>query len=64
MSSTIIFTGRKITIPAGTLVKSGSGSQKRKAPSAVTVRKHEPARDGKTRVYWKSNGVIVSALIK
>lgn len=62
--STIVYTGRSVTIPAGTIVKREGITSKRKTASTVTVRKHEPARDGKTRVYWKSNGVIASALIK
>jgi len=60
----IIYTGRQITIPAGTLVKREGQATKRKTSSVVTVRRHEPARDGKTRVFWKSNGVIASALVK
>ena len=62
--SQVIYTGRQITIPAGTLVKREGTATKRKAASIVTVRKHEPARDGKTRVFWKSHGIIVSALVK
>lgn len=62
--SQIIYAGRQITIPAGTIVKREGTASKRKTSSVVTVRKIEPARDGKTRVFWKSHGVLASALVK
>lgn len=55
--------GKAITIKAGTIVARAGTRSKRTADSIVTVRKAEIARGGKTRVYWKSHGVIASALI-
>lgn len=50
-------------IPAGTFVRRAGTLTKRTEGTVVTARRVEPARNGKTRVYWKSNGVIASALI-
>ena len=56
--------GQQITITAGTLVNRAGESAKRTTTSTVTIRKAEPARYGKTRVFWKSNGVLANALVK
>lgn len=56
-------TGKPITIKAGTIVIRAGQRAKRTTNSTVTVRRSEAARNGKTRVYWKSHGVIASALI-
>lgn len=55
--------GKSITIKAGTIVTRAGFRTKRTADSTVTVRRAETARNGKTRVYWKSHGIIASALI-
>lgn len=55
--------GKTITIKAGTIVTRAGVRAKRDADTTVTVRKIEGARNGKTRVYWKSNGILASALI-
>jgi hypothetical protein len=55
--------GKAITIKAGTIVARAGQRAKRSADSIVTVRKAEAARNGKTRIFWKSHGIIASALI-
>lgn len=50
-------------IPAGTLVRRAGTLSKRAEGTVVTAKRVEPARNGKTRVFWKSNGVIASALV-
>lgn len=61
--TTAITTGKTITIKAGTIVTRDGIRTKRAADSTVTIRKIESARNGKTRVYWKSNGILASALV-
>lgn len=57
------YIGKPITIKAGTVVTRLGSRTKRTANTTVTVRNQEPARNGKTRVFWKSHGYIASALI-
>ena len=57
------YIGKPITIKAGTIVTRLGQRQKRSVDSTVTIRNQEAARNGKTRVYWKSHGYIASALI-
>ena len=55
--------GSVVTIPAGKRVNRAGIATTRKVATRVTVRDVKPARNGKTRVFWKSNGVIANALI-
>lgn len=57
------YIGKPLTIKAGTIVARAGIRTKRTADSIVTIRAQKPARNGKVRVYWKSNGLIASALI-
>lgn len=57
------YIGKTITIKAGTFVNRAGVRTKRAADSIVTVRNQEIARNGKMRVFWKSHGVMASALI-
>lgn len=57
------YIGKPITIKAGTIVTRLGQRSKRAIDSQVTVRNQEAARNGKTRVFWKSHGYIASALI-
>lgn len=63
MATNQITVGRQITIPAGTRVKTTQGLKARAKQSTVTVTAVQPASRGKTRVFWKSGGYQVSALI-
>lgn len=64
MAKATNYVGKQVTIKAGTyVVRSGKLVSIRKAPSTVTVIRQETAKGGKTRVYWKSHGVYVSALV-
>lgn len=58
-----ISTGKTIKVRAGTFVKREGKVTKRQRDAFVTVQRTEPARGGKTRIYWKSHGVAASALI-
>lgn len=57
------YIGKPITIKAGTIVTRLGQRQKRTTDSTVTIRNQEAARNGRTRVFWKSHGYIASALI-
>lgn len=57
------YIGKPITIKAGTIVTRLGQRSKRSIDSTVTIRNQEAARNGKTRVFWKSHGYIASALI-
>ena len=58
-----IAVGSVVTIPAGKRVNRAGTVSTRRTARQVTVRRVEAARNGKTRVYWKSAGVIANALI-
>jgi hypothetical protein len=60
---TTIYRGKTIIVPAGTFVRAQGKLSKRTNDAFVTVTRAEPARNGKTRVYWKSMGYPASALI-
>lgn len=60
---TTIYAGKSIYIEAGTFVRREGKLTKRTQPTIVTVTRAEPARNGKTRVFWKSHGVAASALV-
>ena len=67
-SSTQSLVGKKIAIKAGAHVRSevagiAVSTSIRTSSSVVTVKRAVKARDGKTRVYWKSNGLMVSTLV-
>lgn len=53
--------GSKTTIKAGTRVTTQGRTTTRKTDSIVTVRAVESARNGKTRITWKSNGYLAYA---
>lgn len=60
--------GKKVTIKAGSRVRQdvdgvSATTSIRTKPSVVTVKHAEKARHGKTRIYWKSNGYMVSTLV-
>lgn len=55
--------GRSLKIKAGTKVSRLGRTTTRAVDTIVTVRGQEPARNGKTRVFWKSNGYKASTLI-
>lgn len=57
------YLGKRITIPAGSRVRVLGETIIRKTDSIVTIRDVEPARNGKVRVFWKSNGYKASTLI-
>lgn len=57
------YIGTPLTIKAGTIVTRLGSRAKRTIDSTVTIRNQESARNGKTRVFWKSHGYIASALI-
>lgn len=40
------------------------GQEKKMIGREVTIRSEEPARNGKTRVFWKSQGYKANVLIK
>ncbi len=61
--SSRITAGKKLTIRAGTKVQTGTGTVKRTRDSQITVRRVEKTTAGKNRVYWKSNGYIVSTTV-
>lgn len=58
------YVGKQVTIKAGArVIRDGKLVAIRKSPSTVTVLRQEEAKGGKTRVFWKSNGVRVSSLV-
>ena len=58
-----ITVGSVVTIPAGKRVNRAGTASTRQVAIQVTVRGVESARNGKTRVFWKSHGVTANALI-
>lgn len=56
--------GRQVTIPAGTRVTRDGQTSSRLSESTVTVRAVEYTRSGNPKVYWKSNGLRASAVLK
>lgn len=61
--ATRITAGKKLTIRAGTKVQTNTGSERRTRDTNVTVRKVEKTATGKSRVFWKSNGYLVSTTL-
>lgn len=57
------YIGKTITIKAGTFVNRAGVRAKRTADTTVTIRNQEVTRNGKLRVFWKSNGLIASAIV-
>jgi hypothetical protein len=57
------YVGKSLTIKAGTKVSRLGSTSKRDVDTVVTIRGQEPARGGKTRVFWKSHGYRASTLI-
>lgn len=55
--------GRRVTIPAGTRITSGGRVRVKSRTGRVTVRRVSATRTGNTRVYWKSNGLLTSAVL-
>ena len=62
--SSKITTGRQVTIPAGTRVTRNGVTTRRTSPSTVTIRAVEFTRSGNPKIYWKSNGLRASAVLK
>lgn len=56
--------GRQVTIPAGTRVTRDGQTATRSSESTVTVRAVEYTRTGNPKIYWKSNGLRASAVLK
>ena len=56
--------GRQVTIPAGTRVTRDGQTSTRSSESTVTVRAVEYTRTGNPKIYWKSNGLRASAVLK
>lgn len=56
--------GRQVTIPAGTRVTRAGQTSSRTSDSKVTVRAVEYTRTGNPKIYWKSNGLRASAVLK
>jgi len=64
MAKATNYVGKQLTIKAGTyVVRNGKLDSIRKTPTRITVRAQEIAKGGKVRVFWKSNGLKVSALV-
>ena len=59
-----ILVGRQVTIPAGTRVTRDGQTATRSTPAIVTVRAVEYTRAGNPKIYWKSNGLRASAVLK
>lgn len=57
------YVGKVLTIKAGTRVSRLGRTTTRTVSTKVRVRSQEPARNGKVRVFWKSNGYKASALV-
>lgn len=56
--------GKQVTIKPGSKVRRAGVTSTRKVASTVTVRKIENVKkSGKTRVYWKSHGVLASTTL-
>lgn len=55
--------GNQVFIRPGQVVTRAGVQTRRESGTYVTVRRTEKARGGKTRVFWKSNGVLASALV-
>lgn len=64
MAKATNYVGKQLTIKAGTYVtRNGKLTRIVSAPTRVTVRAQEIAKNGKIRITWKSHGVFVSALV-
>jgi hypothetical protein len=57
------YTGQLVAIPAGKQIVRNGTPTRQSRDTIVTVRATAPARNGKTRVFWKSNGYKASALV-
>lgn len=57
------YVGKTLKIKEGTKVSRLGRTTARKVETLVTIRAQEAARNGKTRVYWKSNGYKASTLV-
>lgn len=55
--------GQTVALAKGKQVVRNGVRTRLRTSTEVTVRKIEPARDGKVRIYWKSNGYPASALL-
>lgn len=61
--STKSYVGKKVTLKAGTQYNVLGMRFTREQTRKVTVLNQTPAKRGKTRIYWKSNGNIANTLI-
>lgn len=55
--------GSKVVIPAGTKVTRAGQTSKRATASKVTVKDIKTTKTGKTKVAWKSHGIIATAIL-
>jgi hypothetical protein len=63
MAKTKNLVGKTVTIPAGTKVTVQGTTAKRATAATVTVRAQAETRTG-TKITWKSNGYMATAVLK
>lgn len=56
MAKTTNYVGKSLTLEAGTRVNRIDSTKRLTREATVTIIAQEAARNGKTRVFWKSNG--------
>lgn len=57
------YVGKSLKIKEGMKVTRAGRTSARKVETIVTIRRQEAARNGKTRVFWKSHGVAASTTL-
>lgn len=60
----MITVGSQVRIPRGTSILTQSGKTTKTTNSSVTVRRVQRTRAGNTKVFWKRNGYLVSAILR
>lgn len=55
--------GQKVAIAVGKQVNRNGVATRQKRASTVTVQRTEPARNGKTRVFWMAMGYEANCLV-
>lgn len=60
---TYAYRGQTLSIPAGKRIIRNGVPTRQVRESTVTVRAVKADRRGKTRIFWKSNGYVASALV-
>lgn len=56
--------GSRVVVPAGAKVLTNYGRISKPTSTRVTVRKVKATRAGNTKIFWKSNGYLVSTILK